>query len=483
MLQLFIIGVSAAKAEDAESSGYVISLDSAIEMAVNNSVSSAVAENTKLSAYWDYRSYKADQLPEISFYGTLPSYQRSFTPYQNSDGTYSFVKSNNLAVSGGLQITQNIPFTGGQISVQTSISFLQEVDDKNTSEFMTTPISATLTQPIFGVNHLRWDRRIEPIRYEESKRNYKEDIVEITLSVLAKYFNTLLAKSQLEIAIEELKNSDELYNIAKARRGIGDISELDLSQLELQALQAKAIVTEAQSSYRAQLFELRAFLSISEECEIVIAQPESIPTGVLDYHTVLDCAMEHSAFAKSVIRRLLESEYGVATAKGNQRQIDLFASFGYSGVGSDFNQSYDQIVRNNVIELGVIIPILDWGKRKADVRMAESNQKVVEAQINEEKISFNQDIFLLVENFNNQHLQYQIALMAEKIASKNYNTSFQTFKSGDTDILTLNDARARRDAARQKSIEQIYIYWSYYYQIERLCLKDIESLLVLVEEK
>ena len=45
------------------------------------------------------------------------------------------------------------------------------------------------------------------------------------------------------------------------------------------------------------------------------------------------------------------------------------------------------------------IPILDWGKRRGKVKVAESNRDVTLSKIRQEEISFNQDIFLLVEIF------------------------------------------------------------------------------------
>lgn len=62
------------------------------------------------------------------------------------------------------------------------------------------------------------------------------------------------------------------------------------------------------------------------------------------------------------------------------------------------------------------IPILDWGKRRGKVKVAESNRDVTLSKIRQEEISFNQDIFLLVENFNNQAAQLEIAQEADVIA-------------------------------------------------------------------
>ena len=82
------------------------------------------------------------------------------------------------------------------------------------------------------------------------------------------------------------------------------------------------------------------------------------------------------------------------------------------------------------MQVGVQIPILDWGKRRGKVRVAKSNRDVVLSKIRQEQINFNQDIFLLVEHFNNQAQQLAIAKEADGIAQQRYKTSIETFLIG-----------------------------------------------------
>ena len=50
-------------------------------------------------------------------------------------------------------------------------------------------------------------------------------------------------------------------------------------------------------------------------------------------------------------------------------------------------------------------------------------------------MTFNQNIFLLVENFNNQAAQLEIAEEADEIAQKRYQTSIETFMIGKICLL------------------------------------------------
>ena len=86
----------------------------------------------------------------------------------------------------------------------------------------------------------------------------------------------------------------------------------------------------------------------------------------------------------------------------------------------------------------------------------------------------NQDIFLLVANFNNQAQQLEIAEEADQIAEKRYKTSVETFMIGKISTLDLNDAQNSKDEARQKHISELYYYWYYFYQLRSLTLWDFE---------
>lgn len=451
-----------------------LTLNDAIGLAQLQSVDAAVALNELKTAYWQYRTHVADQLPEVNFTGTLPSYSRQYSRYLNSDGVYTFVRDNSLGMKGDLSIDQNIALTGGKISLNTSLEFTRQLGSGAFNEFLSLPVGLTLTQPIFGVNNLKWHRRIEPVRYQEAKATYIESVEEVTITTIRYFFNLLLAKSKLATARQNLANADKLYEIAIAKRKIGQISESELMQLKLSALQAKGKVTEQQSNLNANMFQLRAFLGLGELEIIELIVPESAPSLRMNYQTVLEKAQENNSFAKNILRRQLEADYDVATAKGNRRSINLFASVGYSGKDKTLGTAYQNLNNNNVVEVGLAIPILDWGKRKGKVKVAESNRQVTLSKIRQEQLNFNQNIFLLVENFNNQAAQLKIAEEADRIAQKRYKTSIETFMIGKINILDLNDAQQSKDDARQKHIEELYYYWNYFYNIRSVTLYDFQ---------
>ena len=147
---------------------------------------------------------------------------------------------------------------------------------------------------------------------------------------------------------------------------------------------------------------------------------------------------------------------------------------GYTGTSQQFPQAYNNLKSNQVVEVGVKIPLLDWGKRRGAVKVAQSNRDVVESRLRQETLDFNQNLFILVERFNNQRKQLSIADKADEIAQKRYHTNVETFLIGIISTLDLNDSQTRKDESRQKYVNELFYYWYYYYQLRSVTLWDYE---------
>ena len=196
---------------------------------------------------------------------------------------------------------------------------------------MSVPVSLELTQPVFGVNTLKWNRRIEPVRYAEAKAEFISATEEVTMKTITYFFELLLAKESLATAMQNKTNADRLYEVAIAKRKMGQISENDLLQLKLNSLQGKADVTEAESNLNAKMFQLRSFLGVSEQESLNPVLPATVPDIKMEYDRVLNKALERNSFAQNIRRRQLEADYEVATARGNLRSIDLLPVWAIRG--------------------------------------------------------------------------------------------------------------------------------------------------------
>ena len=174
-----------------------LSLNEAIDRARLRSVDAAVALDELRQAYWEYRTYRAELLPEVNFTATLPGYYKQYSPYMDANGSYSFVRNNHLQLNGEPSVSQNIWLTGGTLSLNTSFDYYRDLEEGGTNRFMSIPVALTLNQPVFGVNKVKWDRKIEPERYAEAKAAFLSATEEVAMTAISDYFSLLMAREKI----------------------------------------------------------------------------------------------------------------------------------------------------------------------------------------------------------------------------------------------------------------------------------------------
>ena len=446
-----------------------ITLGEAIALARTQSVDAAVALNELKTSYWEYRTFRADLLPEVNLTGTLPNYNKSYNSYQNSDGTYGFVRNNYLGLSGDLSIDQNIWFTGGKLSLTTSLDYIKQFGGEGKEKFMSVPVSLELTQPIFGVNKLKWDRRIEPLRYREARKAYAEALELVASETSTLFFNLATAQTNLDIATYNYASADTLYRYAEGRYNIGTITENEMLQLEINKLTEETNMMNARIEVEDQMQTLRSFLGINREINLRVVPENSIPQFEISLQKALQLAFKNSPDPDTYKRKQLESRSALASAKANAGlKADLYVQFGLSQTGNKFADSYRNPMNQQYASIGISLPILDWGRGKGRVRVARSNVDLVDTQAEQGMKDFELNVCKMVRQFNLQAYRVAVAAKTDKTADRRHDVARRLYILGKSTILDLNAAITEKDTARRNYITALKTYWSLYYGLRSM---------------
>ena len=170
---LFIItALTLAIPTSAQEETMGLTLHQAIEIAQANSPEAEAARHTYRSAYWSYRFYQANYLPSVTLTSS-PYFNKQISKITQNDGTNIFAKQNQLGVDVEMKINQNVWFTGGSLFVKSNAQRIDELENKVTA-YNTQPVVIGYEQALFGYNSLKWDRRIEPVRFREARKAYNE---------------------------------------------------------------------------------------------------------------------------------------------------------------------------------------------------------------------------------------------------------------------------------------------------------------------
>jgi outer membrane protein len=68
---------------------------------------------------------------------------------------------------------------------------------------------------------LRWDKKIEPLKFNESKQVYIESQEQIAYTVSGYFFDLLLAQVNYQIAQTNFTNTEKILTIAKVKFDLG----------------------------------------------------------------------------------------------------------------------------------------------------------------------------------------------------------------------------------------------------------------------
>jgi outer membrane protein TolC len=446
-------------------------------MAKEQSLEAMSARNKYLAALWQYRSYRAELLPNVILEGTLPSLNRSLVRYHREDGTYGFVQSSALTEDLIIGLNQNIPLTGGNITVFSALQRIDQLDGNKSTSYMSMPYSVTLDQPLFSPMTLKWAMRIEPEKFKEARQQYQSDIESVYMKTIDYYFELLLAQANLDIAQINLTNAAKLHNIAKGKKELGLISDNDLLQLELAAINAESAIISARQTLDKQMLMFRKFLRISHDTELSPVVPEILSLNTdIDLGRVQELAALNNPLTHNRQRLLLEARQQVDIAKANRGfKADLTLSIGNTGSDLTLPDSYRNLQQREIASLGVRIPILDWGKGRGRVKLAESQREIVKNQVEQTGLDFEQNIIFSVTLYRDQSRLVALAQHADSLARLRYETAFQTFVMGTINVLDINSAQVERDNARRKYINELYLSWLCYYNLRQITLFDFKT--------
>jgi outer membrane protein TolC len=459
-----------------------LTIDEAINLARTQSPEIVGARHSFHSSYWNYCYFKANYLPSVNFSST-PNFNHQINVIDLPDGSSQFVQQNQLSMQGQISVSQNIALTGGTFSLITDINRLDLFGSVNSYSYRTNPILLAYQQNLWGYNSLKWDKKIEPLNFELAKKNYITALEQVSSNAITLFFNLAMAQATLDIVLTNYRSADTLYTFAEGRYKIGRITESEMLQWEVRRLNEETNLLNAKLDIEDKVEQLRTYLGIKDNIPIEVVLEKNLPKIQIDADKALNQALENNPTILNMSIREISSESTIAYYKANTGlQANVVAQVGFSKTGTDIQSAYKDPNNQQYAQIGIQIPILDWGRGKGRVRVAESQRRLVEVQVEQERVSFELNIHRLVRQFNLQLNQITVAEKTDYTANKRNDVAQRLYILGRLPIVDLNAAISEKDAAKKSYINTLYNFWSEYYTIRRLTLYDFEKDIVLTED-
>ena len=241
-------------------------------------------------------------------------------------------------------------------------------------------------------------------------------------------------------------------------------------------MDAQVEVKEAQQ-------DLRSFLGLTQDTEIRLLLTDSVPAFDVPVQQAVDLALAHSATPDYYRRLRQESAASLAQARANRGfRADLYVQFGLSQTGDNMGSVYRHLLNQEYASVSLTIPILDWGRGRGKVRVAQSQLDLARTQAEQGMTDFTQGVQKLVLQFNMQARKVHVAALTDRRAEQRHHIARRLYIMGRNSLLDLNAAVNEKNAAKRQFIYTLQTYWTLYFTLRGMTAYDFERRMPLTEQ-
>ena len=446
----------------AASAQSVLSLEAAVSQACRSSPAAQLADNLRLNKMHRYAMFEADLKPRLTLQAGLPTYSRDYFEVRQPDGGILFLPRAQNTAQVGFSLLQVLPRTGGVLSVNSSLTRFDDFARRGTS-YTGSPLNLTLEQPLFAFNPYRWSQKIEPLKYEEAKKAFQSDLRDIARATATLYFDVLEALERLRTATSAQASIRLIRETEQARIPLGTTSREKLLQIELQELRAAQSRQEAEVDVQNARVALFSYLGAPDTDDTGFLLPETIPEQVGDVEAALQYARDNGAEYPASRRRQLEAARDAEQARRGRGAVQLLVSLGWNGAGARPADLFSPLANQQRVSVGLGVPLLDWGRQKAQIGIADANEKVVAYTLEQERRSLETRLYHQVKTQELLRANTGYARRASAIADERFQLALEQYRAGELALSDIARALEEKDLFRRTYVQALRRFWEGHY--------------------
>ncbi len=428
---LLLLCVSAtALAQDSRT----ISLQEAVEISLENNYQLKQAKNNLDLANESIKSNYADFAPTItsSLSGSRSTGQQFIADRLSEPGLNPFVNVTSKSVSG--RISANI----------------------------------TIFDGFNNINSLRSSKQSK-ISAEESYQRAKEQVIFNTAS---RYLQVLLDMELLDIAKENLKNSQQQLEQVKAQVEVGSRPSVDLFNQEAQLANDELTVTQRENSLKFNKLVLVRQLQIDPLGNYNFVVPEaefseeSAGSKELTLSELIDQALLNRSDIRSEVANIRSLQLNLEVAKGSLYPT-LSGSYGLSSRYSDQyslpgqgsvsfgDQFFDQQI-NRSLGLSLNIPIFQNWNRMYNIESSKVQLKNAELAFDNTKLQVIQEVTQAYNDYSSYIKQLEASKKSRRASERAFVTQQERYNVGSSTLIELSQAQAGYVEAQSNYTQALY---------------------------
>ena len=272
------------------------------------------------------------------------------------------------------------------------------------------------------------------------------------------YFETILARTILELAWENRAAYGELVRFNTVRLEEGDIAAGELIKVRLERIKYETAVANADLALRQSKIELLELLgesSFERAATLDLAGRLQLRTEAIDLTTLREAALANRTDIKVAEAEVARFE-SVFKLERSRAKGEITPFVGYKRVGID-----------NTVLAGVTLPLPFGNRNQGGIARAEAEQRVAEALlrlVRNRALAEVESAYRAYETAREQVKAYEAGLLDQ--ADESREITLAAYKEGAAELVTLIEAQRTRAEVRTNYYRALFDYQKALFQLE-----------------
>jgi outer membrane protein TolC len=456
-----------------------LSLHDAIQLAQQNSINAQLNNNNYEIANQTYSLQRAQLFPQINLNANLPGYTNSITSVTQPDGTIRFTTVEQAFSNVGVSLSQKIAATGGTFTASSNINRFDRLSGDRTTNYNTQPFVLGYNQPLFRFNETAFTQKAAKLSKLIGEKTFVAQQEQIAFEVSNQFHALLQSQEQLALLKATQAHTDTLLQTAKSKLHLGKIGEEEYLQIQLEYINTITQLQQAQANYSILLRTFCNLLNVSaneltlKETNAPFNQQKITIDGDL-LNQLLAAYKKYNPQYEQQKLAQLQNEAALQRAKLNRMPgFTLIAGYGSNQSAPVLNDAYQNLLTQQNATLGVAVPLFSSGANAANYKIADYQLKNQQLQLQQLEQRITLDILTQLQAYNFAMQQMSNAQLADSIAQRRYEISYNIYQAGKLTYTDLLLAQNQQLQARQGYVAAMAAYWQAYYQIRAVCFWDV----------
>ncbi len=379
----------------------------------------------------------------------------------------------NFQTSTMFRVVQPILPTDGTISLTNEFGWQSNYSDATDieSQVFYNNLYLNINQPLFTYNRQKLELKELELSFENANISYAIQRLNLERNVTQFFYNVYMTQMNLNIAREELKNTENSYSIIRNKVDAGLAAMEELYQAELNLATAKSSLQNSEVNFENAKDQLKLYLGMDLYQDFAILANVAANPVQVD----LEKAIANGMKSRMELRqREIDVETSmfelIRTRSLNEFRGDINLRLGVSGDNKNLDQIFDSPTNSPSVAVSFSIPLFDWGEKKARIAAQEASMEMQKLNFADEQNQIIIGIRQAYRNLQNQLNQIDIANQSQNNAQLTYEINLERYENGDLTGMDLNLYQTQL-SERKLAYAQALIN----YKIELLNLK-IQSL-------